>query len=214
MRHIACTLALALVVSGCAGFTYGHGGGLDAQGCHRDSSTGTRHCHSSGGSTGGGGGGGASIDGDVLIIVVGVILGLAAVGLASWAIYDAIGDTSDDDDEDDDERAWDGDTTPAYISSAKRWEAVRCELQDLWYCYDRAWNLAELCEGGDPEACFGAAMHFSKGYGPVSNGKWAWEYFELACQGGFKQGCAAEPESDGECAVGVPSGRQCVRPPQ
>lgn len=35
-----------------------HPGGTDASGCHRESSTGVRHCHGTGGGSGGGSGGG------------------------------------------------------------------------------------------------------------------------------------------------------------
>lgn len=74
-----CALALTLspvVVSA-------HSGGTDAQGCHTDSSTGTRHCHGGGG--GGSGGGGGEVDESVIVIsvMVGVVALIVLIYLAT-----------------------------------------------------------------------------------------------------------------------------------
>ncbi|MBE8182383.1 MAG: hypothetical protein HAW61_02525 [Candidatus Portiera sp.] len=39
--------AVLLVILSISGLSYGHGGGLAADGCHNEKSTGTRHCHKS-----------------------------------------------------------------------------------------------------------------------------------------------------------------------
>lgn len=54
MKWIFSTIVAALIVLS-SSTTFAHSGGTDASGCHRDSSTGTRHCH--GGSSGSGAGG-------------------------------------------------------------------------------------------------------------------------------------------------------------
>ena len=41
---VACVFSLAILVPG---FAYGHGGGLNAAGCHTNRKTGDYHCHRS-----------------------------------------------------------------------------------------------------------------------------------------------------------------------
>ena len=60
---------------------YAHSGGTDSMGCHRESSTGTRHCHNGGTS-----GGARSGDEDRLVVVGAVLIGAIVVGVATYFV--------------------------------------------------------------------------------------------------------------------------------
>lgn len=46
MKHAFLSVACAICIA-IPGLSYSHGGGLNAQGCHNNTKTGTYHCHSS-----------------------------------------------------------------------------------------------------------------------------------------------------------------------
>ncbi|MBH23366.1 MAG: hypothetical protein CMH57_02660 [Myxococcales bacterium] len=77
MRRIALTLALTALVAFTPTMALAHSGGTDSNGCHNNSSTGTRHCHNDG--LGGDGG---------TYLVLG-LLGLGALGLIIWGVSSA-----------------------------------------------------------------------------------------------------------------------------
>lgn len=76
IRTLTICLALALAPT----TAWAHSGGTDSDGCHTDSSTDLRHCHSSGG-----GGGGNSRKKDALIIVGTLAFVALSLGFAAWA---------------------------------------------------------------------------------------------------------------------------------
>lgn len=84
MRFILIVLLCTFIYSPVA---FAHGGGTDANGCHTDSSTGTRHCH---GTTTGGGSGSTTESSDEEIVALVVLGGVAVlvvgavVGLMVW----------------------------------------------------------------------------------------------------------------------------------
>ena len=68
-------LALGLILSLLSATALGHGGGTDSMGCHQDTATGTRHCHTaSSNST-------ESEDTSPLLITGSILLGLGAFAL-------------------------------------------------------------------------------------------------------------------------------------
>lgn len=86
MRPLALTLILAVAVAATPSIALAHSGGTDANGCHNDSSTGTRHCHNEGG----GGGGGDDLDDSTKVTILLLVLGGTALitGVAIWAADD------------------------------------------------------------------------------------------------------------------------------
>lgn len=81
-------IMITLAVTFAPSLVWAHGGGLDAQGCHTDSSTNTRHCHNSSGSgeSSGGSSGGAANTGLVLAVVLVVVVVGVSVGVGVWAM--------------------------------------------------------------------------------------------------------------------------------
>lgn len=66
---------------------FAHGGGTDPQGCHVDSSTGSRHCHGGGSSSpppSGGSGSSGSGSGDGVLAVFLILASVVIGGLACW----------------------------------------------------------------------------------------------------------------------------------
>ena len=83
VMHIVSKIIIAIMITNflSVNVAYSHGGGLDRFGCHVESATGIRHCHS-GSSSSSGGGGGSSEDDDLdkkLLIAVGALVVLYGV---------------------------------------------------------------------------------------------------------------------------------------
>jgi hypothetical protein len=73
-------IVLSLLVANMPISAWSHGGGVDQNGCHRDSSTGGRHCHSSSGTTSGSSS--ETSEGDAALAVISL---LSVIGLILWA---------------------------------------------------------------------------------------------------------------------------------
>lgn len=79
-RPLLAFLLIIAFLPACAIHPARHSGGTDSAGCHRDSSTGLRHCHG-GGSGGGRGTGSASLGG---LGYAGIGVGLVGLGALTW----------------------------------------------------------------------------------------------------------------------------------
>jgi hypothetical protein len=67
----------ALVIASHCTFSFAHGGGLDANDCHKENSTGTYHCHPQGSSSSNSSNSSSASTGVAIVTVLGVIVVLS-----------------------------------------------------------------------------------------------------------------------------------------